>query len=291
MNVRGSCPAGTPLPRVVPLLGAAGASAAATLFVPGLLSGPAAMNGSAKGTSFVVLVCAVPLLAVFHRRARHGSLAALTLAGGVTAYLVYNAVLLLFATPLNHAFLLYVAMLGFGLRTLAALTLETWGRGELVTPRVGRWVAGFLLTVVGLNSLAWGSALLPALLSAEPRATLVGTGLTTSPVYVQDLAFWLPTVAWVGVGMWRAHGPRTLLGASVLSFWALESISVAADQWWGHHADPASTVVSANVVPLFIVVGALTLVPLAAVLSAVTTWDQPIGGKLRVPASSGTWGA
>jgi len=176
----------------------------------------------------------------------------------------------MFATPFNRAFPLYEAVLGLGIWTMAGLAIELWHRGERLVRPASRWTAVFLLAVVVLNVVGWLSRLVPALLSDEPRTILDGTGLTTSPVYVQDLAFWLPAIAWVAVGMWQQHGPRTTLGAAVLSYWVLESAGVAVDQWWGHHADPSSAVVSAGAVPLFVVVGLVTLWPLASVLRTVT---------------------
>lgn len=255
-------------------------SAAATLLVPDVLTGPAVMNGSAKGTCLVIAVGGVPVLALAYRRAVTGSPPALALAAGAAAYLVYNAVLLVFATPLNPVFPLYEAMLGLGIWTLAGMAIELWRRGECLTHKArrgNRGTAAFLLVVVALNTLAWAHTLVPALLSDEPRAMLDGTGLTTNPVYVQDLAFWLPTIAWVAIGMWRGHGPRTVLGAAVLGYWVLESAGVAVDQWWGHHADPASTVASGEAVSMFVLVGLLTLWPLTSVLRTLSgVLDPPV---------------
>jgi hypothetical protein len=157
-------------------------------------------------------------------------------------------------------------MLGLGIWTLACLVLDLWRRGEHLIRPASRWAPAFLMTVVVLNTLAWAGGLVPALLSDDPRSVLDGTGLTTNPVYVQDLAFWLPMIAWVAVGMWRSHGPRTALGAAVLGYWVLEAAGVAVDQWWGHHADPTSPAVSSAAVPMFVVVGLLTLWPLFSVL-------------------------
>jgi hypothetical protein len=251
-------------------------SGAVTLLAPALLTGPSVMNGSAKGTALVILLGGAPALAVAYQRARSDSLVASAWATGATAYLVYNAVLLLFATPFNRAFPLYEAMLGLGIWTLAGQVSGIWVRAQRLAPRAQRWAAGFVLGVVLLNVTAWSSTIVPALLSDDPRSMLAGTGLTTNPVHVQDLAFWLPTLTWVAVGMWRAHGPRTVLGTSALAYWVLESASVAADQWWAHHADPGSAVASAAAVPLFIVVGAVTIGPLIRVSGAVAAADRTL---------------
>jgi hypothetical protein len=257
-------------------------SGIATVLLPHLLTGPAAMNGSAKGTALVVVTAGVPAMTVASRRARRGSLPALAVTVGAAAFLVYNAFLLVFATPLNRAFPIYEAMLGLGIWTLSTLLLEVWRRSSDLCLPPARWAAGFVLGVVALNLAAWLSKLVPALVSDHPRSMLDGTGLTTNPVYVQDLAFWLPALAWVAVGMWRGHGPRTLLGAAALCFWVLESASVAADQWWGHHADPTSTAVSVGVVPLFVVLGAFTCWPLVSALSTLA-WGLP-NASATVPA-------
>jgi hypothetical protein len=262
----------TTSPAVVHLLVAAAVlSGVVTLLVPNLLTGPPAMNGSAKGTALVIVLGGVPVLAGAYRRARSGSLPALALAAGAAAYLVYNGVLLVFATPFNQAFLLYEAMLGLAIWTLAGMVHEIWVRAGQLTVQPCRWAAGFIFGAVILNLAAWAVTLVPALFSDDPRSMLAGTGLTTNPVYVQDLAFWLPSFAWVAVGMWKAHAPRTALGAAALCYWVLESAGVAVDQWWGHQADPTSTVVSATVVPLFVIVGAVTIWPLMSALRAIAT--------------------
>lgn len=46
----------------------------------------------------------------------------------------------------------------------------------------------YVWVVVTLNMVAWLSAIVPALFSKTPADLLAGTGLTTNPVYVQDLA-------------------------------------------------------------------------------------------------------
>ena len=245
------------------------AACVATLTVPDLLGGTPVMNGSAKGTALVALVVAVPLLTLSTWRAGAGSLRALTVATGTTAYLLYNGVMFVFATPFNQAFLVYVAMLGVALWTLIAQSLALWGRtGELATD-VPWWVPAYIWSVVVLNGIAWLARVLPATLADDPTAWLAGTGVSTSPVIVQDLAFWLPGMAWLGWGAWRARPPAVALAAAGLMFWVLESLGVAVDQWWGHRADPSSAWASTGAVVLFAALALVGLLPTLRLLRAV----------------------
>ncbi len=63
-------------------------AAAITFFVPGVLRGPAVMNGSARGTALVVLVVAVPALALSMLVAATGSARAVIAWLGAAAYIV-----------------------------------------------------------------------------------------------------------------------------------------------------------------------------------------------------------
>jgi len=252
---------------------AAIAASVATLTVPDLLSGTPVMNGSAMGTALVVLVIAVPLLAITTRRAGAGSLRALVVATGITAYLLYNAVMFAFGTPFNEAFLLYVAMLGLALWTLAAMSLAVWARTGRLAAEVPRWVTAYIWVVVALNAAAWLARVLPATFDDDPTAWLAGTGLTTNPVIVQDLAFWLPAMAWLGWGAWKSHAPAVALAAAGLVFWVVESLGVAVDQWWGHQAAPASSWASANAVVMFAGMALVGLLPTLRLLHAVPTRD------------------
>lgn len=248
---------------------AALAVAVATLAVPGALRGPDAMNGSAQGTALVMLLVGLPAYVVSAIWARAGSYCAEVVLTGVTAYLLYNAVMFAFATPVNRFFLLYVALLGLALFALVHEVLEVWHRADRVRALPPHWVAGYVLAVAALNALAWLAQVVPATLGDSPGSLLDGTGLTTNPVYVQDLAFWLPAMAWLGIGMWRGHGPRAALATAGLVMWVVEAIGVAADQWWAHAADPTSPVASAAAVPLFLAVAVIGAVPALVALRAI----------------------
>src|SRR5215207_9088158 len=107
---------GPPTLLTTALAAVAATAATGTLVDGGTLLGPPAMNGSARGTALVVLVAAVPvLLGATWRRTDRAAVIRL----GAAAYLAYNAVLFLFATPFNRLFPAYVLMLTLSLATVA----------------------------------------------------------------------------------------------------------------------------------------------------------------------------
>jgi hypothetical protein len=115
--------------------------------------------------------------------------------------------------------------------------------------------------VVLLNTAAWLRGIVPRLFDSANPAFLEGTGLTTLPTYVQDLAVWLPLMAVAGGWLWRGLAWGYLVVTSLLVMWVVEGLSVAADQYFGAMADPASTVVSAAMTPAFLGVAVVTVVP------------------------------
>lgn len=90
--------------------------------------------------------------------------------------------------------------------------------------------------------------------------------MSTNPVYVQDLAIWLPLLATSAVAAWRHQVWGQLVTAAMLAMFVLESISISVDQWFGSRADPGSSASSMTMVPAFAAVGLVTAVPLVAFL-------------------------
>jgi hypothetical protein len=255
------------------------ASGAWTAADPGLLHGPEAMQGSARGTALVLALLAVPVLAVSLWQATRGAGWALLTWAGALLYVLYNAVLLLFLTPFNTAFLVYVAMLGTGLWALGYLAAARplWRVATAVADRAPvRAVAVYVWVVVALNALAWLAKVVPALGGPYPAPLLAGTGLSTNAIYVQDLAVWLPLAAVAAWWLSRRDARGAAVVGPLLGLWVIEGVSVAVDQWMGASADPGSTVVSTSMVAPFLVIAVIGLVPLLAVL--------------RVAPSAGTFG-
>ena len=249
-------------------LGIASALAAAgTAFIPDVLSGTAVMNGSARGTALVVLLAAVPILAGSVLAARRGSPRGLAIWLGTVGYLTYNAVMFCIATPFNRLFPLYVVMLSLSIFLLAGLAIHSAEAGRhLSDSRSPGWVAVYILVVVALNTLLWLRGVAAAVVADEPTSFLAGTGLTTNPVYVQDLAFWLPVMAWLAYSVATAPRDRVILVAGGLVFWVIEGLGVAVDQWMGYRADPTTVWATAGAAWLFVVTTIIGLVPAWAVL-------------------------
>jgi hypothetical protein len=231
-----------------------GVTAALTFFLPGVLTGPPVTTGNARGTALVMLALATPVLALSIWWERRGSWRARFLWLGSLFYLGYNAFLLLFLTPFNSLFLLYVATQSLALFSIFALVtaarnVPTAGYVDRIPVR---GLAVFVWAIVVLNALAWLRVVLPAVLSEDPTSFLDGLGVATNAIYVQDLTVWLPLMTLAGWWMWNRRPVGVLLTGSWLAFGVLEGIGIAVDQWFGHQADPASPHASLGVIPMMI---------------------------------------
>jgi len=243
----------------------AATAAAFTAFMPGVLHGTAVMNGSARGTALVTLFVATPALVVSMIGVARGSARAAIVWLGAIAFTAYNSVLFLFATPFNALFLLYAGMftLSFWSAVLLARQLDVATFAHRFTTALpARALGAYLGAIAVLNIAAWLNGVVPGLFHSEAPEFLKGTGLTTNPIYAQDLAFWLPMAAVVAVLLWR-RGPWGLVaGGALFVYFVIEGVSVAVDQWLGSAADPGSSVASAAFTPIFAAIAAIGLVPL-----------------------------
>ena len=126
-----------------------------------------------------------------------------------------------------------------------------------------RRLAAVAAALVLANGYAWLSQIVPATVSNDPASLLKDTGLLTNPVFVQDLAVWLPLLATAAMATWnrRAVGPAG--GRRHARDVVLESVSIATDQWFGARADPLSESASLSAVPAFAALAVITALPLA----------------------------
>ncbi len=258
------------------LAAVAAAAAAPTWFAGGILHGTEAMNGSARGTALVVLVAVVPILVGAMWFASRGSTRAVFVWLGAVAHLLYQAFLFTLATPFNALFLLYEAMLALSIwsAVLVISGLDVHRLPALFDDRLPhRGVARAIWVIVGLNALAWLGTVIPAL-GENPPTFLDGTGLTTNPIYVQDLALWLPLAAVSAWWLYRRDGRGLLFATTMLTYWVLEAPTIAVDQWVGATADPSSSVVSKSMVVPFLVLALVTAIPAWLLYRSLPTRDR-----------------
>ncbi|HET7082526.1 MAG TPA: hypothetical protein VFJ00_02300, partial [Candidatus Limnocylindria bacterium] len=81
---------------------ATAAAAAATFFVPDILTGPAVTNGNARGTALIMLLVGMPVLGSSVWLEQRASRWAPMVRIGVLSYLAYNCFLFLSLTPFNR---------------------------------------------------------------------------------------------------------------------------------------------------------------------------------------------
>lgn len=237
-------------------------SATVTIAVPDVLRGTAVMNGSARGTALGALALGVPTVVVASWLAVRGSVRAMPAWLGATGFLVYNSFLLLYATPFNQVFLGYLAMLLASVGATVALASAVDApafRLHCDAALPARRIAAFVGVLAILNAAMWLARVLPPTFSGDPPAFLDGTGLTTNPVFVNDLALQLPLAVAGAWWLWQHRAWGYVVTGALLWGWVLESLTVAIDQWLGHRADPASEVASIGGSVLFVVLAVVTL--------------------------------
>jgi hypothetical protein len=92
-----------------------------SFFSSSLLTGAPVAIGCLRGTALVVLVIGLPVLATAMARTTQGSARGLVVWLGTLAYLLYQAVMFCFATPVNNLFLIYIAYLGLAVWSIVVL--------------------------------------------------------------------------------------------------------------------------------------------------------------------------
>ena len=255
-------------------------AALVTVLAPRVLRDPPSYAGNALGTYVVVLLVAVPIVALAARAAARGSLGARFVWLGGVGYLLYNAILSSFSLQFNELFLLYVASLSLAVWSLAAVlrTVDVETLPARIHARFPvRVVGGYLMATALAFALLWLIDVIPAMLAGVRPLSLRGTTLPTNAVQVIDFAFTLPVTAAAGLWLWRRRPLGYLLSGMMLVLLALESVSIAADQWFGHRADPTQP---AGTVTLFVVLAAIGAVPAIGFLCSIVS-DGDAGGGVR----------
>jgi hypothetical protein len=244
-----------------------------SVLAPAVFRDAPAYAGNALGTYVVILLVALPTLAFAMHAAARGSLRAHFVWLGTLCYLLYAAVLSSFSLRFNGLFLLYVASLSLAVASLVAL-LRCLPADELparLSARLPVRAVGAYLVAIGVAfAVLWLMDVLPALTSGDVPRSLRGTSLPTNAVQVLDFGFTLPLSIAAGMWLMRRRPWGILLSGMLLVFLTLESVSVAVDQWFGHHADSLQ---SPSAVVAFVGLAVLGSVPMFAFLRAVDAPD------------------
>jgi hypothetical protein len=175
-------------------------------------------NGAGfKGVDVFTIVVGIPLLLLFTRLYRRGSLHGGVLLTGTLAYFLYNATHLTFSYAYNTLFLVYLAQFSASLfatvlafASIDAQTLPAHFSEKL--PRRG--IAAFLFAVGLSLIIVWiGLSILPALL--QGRAPEL-SGSTTLVTHVVDVGIIAPLAFLAGVLLLRRAALGYLLAATLL---------------------------------------------------------------------------
>jgi hypothetical protein len=239
------------------------------LAVPDAIQSPAVTVGNMQGTALVLLVVTLPVLVISAAAVARGRDAWLIGWLGAAGSIAYQSVLFLFGTPFNPFFHLYVAMLSLSIWSVVAVGARlpvAQVERHLGASAPTRLVAGYLLVNAALFALLWLNATVPAVFSPMPPSFLDGSGMATGPVQVIDLAFTLPLMVLAAWRLLRGQAWGRLLSGSLLVTLAIETTSIAVDQWLGHAAAPASPAASDALTPVFAVLTLVGLVVLAMFL-------------------------
>ena len=281
MSISGSFerPLSRPFPSRTPLTVALGLSSAllavsgiaglVSVLVPTVLRDPPGYAGNALGTYVVILLVAIPAMAVAMLAARRGSLRARFVWLGCAGYLTYNAVIASFSLHFNELFLLYVASLSLGVWSIVAVircidvpNLPLFLSRRLPTRSIG----AYLIATAVMFAAIWLADVIPATLAGATPVSLRGTTLPTNAVQVLDFAFTLPLSMAAGLWLWRRRPWGILVSGAMLVLLEIEAVSVATDQYFGHRADPTQ---SAAAVPVFVVLAVVGALPLFAFMRSV----------------------
>lgn len=265
------------------LVAVAWAAATASYLAPSLVGGPAVIRGNLRGTAAVLMCVGLPLLAATVLTAARGSTRAVVVWLGTVAYVLYQSLMFTFGTPFNRLFLVYVAMLSLALWSLVVLwrQVDVDALGEHVVGALpARRLSAYAAAVAALNALAWLGRVVPATFDDHPGSLLAGSGMTTNPVYVQDLAVWLPLLLAGAWWLWHGSARGLLVVGAMLVMLELEAVSVAVDQVYGVRAQAGTPYASLAGAWLFAGVAVVGLVPLWAFFRHLDAPPPSAGSRL-----------
>ncbi len=175
------------------------------------------------------LAVASPALLILAARALRGSLRAYLLWLGALTYTVYNYVIYAFSIPFGPLFLPWVAVLGLCIYSLiggVTAVDHTAVKARFASRRAVTLVAWFLIVMAVLFGLLWLSEDVPALMAGRTPQSLTDMALTTNPVHILDLGFFLPAVIVTGVLILKSKPLGYTLALPFIVFLVLTGVPI-----------------------------------------------------------------
>jgi hypothetical protein len=203
----------------------------AGFLVPGLYRDSPTWVLQAHAQDLVTLVVGVPLLGVSALLASRGSMRGYLLWIGALGYLIYCYVISAFDVQHNSLFLVYVAILGLSIYSviLAVAGVDPRAVARSFEERTPVHLVGwFLIGVCALAALLWLTDEVPATISGQVPASLLGSGLATNPVHVLDLAVVLPGGIVTGLLLMRRQPLGYIFGGYYLVKFATIGLGILA---------------------------------------------------------------
>ena len=188
------------------------------LLLPGLYRDPSWLVPQARGQDLVTLAASA-VMAWTVLRVKRGSTRARLVWLGVLGYVAYTYVGAAFAYAYNELFLLYIALFGLSVFTLA-FALGGLDARELAshfderTPR--RAVSAFLALIAVMLCALWLGQLVPALLAGKVPDSIARSGGSLKYVFALDLGVVVPLAALAAAMLWRRRPWGFVLAAVVL---------------------------------------------------------------------------
>jgi hypothetical protein len=178
---------------------------------------------------------------------------------------------------MNPLTAVYIAIFGLSLWSLLLAGRAAVEGSKVVTERLNRRAAGWLLVGVGVMfSLLWIAQIAGTSTTGVLPPDLIKAGISSNPVYALDLAFFLPLSAIAGIGLLRRNGAAAfafpmlvwvpLMGAGVVGGMLL--MAIAGDT---------------TALPIAVVITALGLVSATIAAAAIV---RPRAGDARVVATA-----
>jgi len=183
------------------------------------------------GQDIVDVFFIVPALVISLVGIRKNKRIALTIWAGINLYLIYTFLIYCFDVHFNSLFLVYCAILGLSIFSLAwylyklAVEVDT----QIKVPGSFYPVKLTAVYFIGISCLfyfLWLSEIIPSVIHKQTPILLKETGLLTNPVYVIDLAILLPALFITGLLLFRKKLLGYRLTPSLLTFMFLMDCTI-----------------------------------------------------------------